>query len=178
MEEFEKKEINEYQKKKFEEFEQGSVVKFFEKYGDVLEKTAQKKEIKVLDIGGGSSNFALALSRYFQECGANANIFVLDITRYPTWEQYGEKIHFVEGSAFDVEKFFEQQSFDLIFVNYTFHHLVQKSWQKTVAGFESLLTMIHKMLKEDGVLCVAECYYEILFMKGFSMNLSFGRYTV
>jgi len=50
----------------------------------------QGKEINILDRGGGSGNFALALFRYFAEKGIKAKIFVLDITRYSTWEQYGD----------------------------------------------------------------------------------------
>ena len=176
---YEKKEINGYQKEKFSEYERNSVAKYFAIYENMLKNMLRsEKNIKILDVGGGSGNFAFALSKYFAENGYDAEIFVLDITKYDTWELYGDTIHFIEGSSFDIEKYFNICTFNLVFVNCAFHHLIQSSWQKTIAGIIALLRSIHKILKNDGILCVSEYFYEILFFKEISSWIIYTLSTI
>jgi ubiquinone/menaquinone biosynthesis C-methylase UbiE len=178
METYTKKEINGYQKEKFEEYERSSVVNFLTKYDVVLSNMPSGKTLKILDIGGGSGNFAVALHQHFTKNGYDAEVSVLDITRYSAWEQYSCCIHFIEGSSFEIEKRFEKETFDLVFVNRTFHHLIQSSYSKTIDGIKTLLCAIRQILKNEGILCVSECYYEILLFKGLSSWIIYNLSTI
>jgi ubiquinone/menaquinone biosynthesis C-methylase UbiE len=168
---FDKKDLNEYQKKRFEEFERNTVKNYFARYENVLKNISRDKKIKVLDMGGGSGNFAFALARYFKENGYDAEVSLLDITRYSTWEQYADSVHFFEGSVFDADKYFERNNFDIIFLNRICHHLVQTSWRKTIKAISALLMSTQALLKNDGgggYLCVSEVYYECSWLKEIS----------
>lgn len=163
---YHKKNINSYQKEKFEEFEKNHANNLLLTYETVLEqKKTLSRRIRILDIGGASGNFAMALHEYFGDC--EHDIYVLDITKYDTWAQYGENIHFIEGSSFELEKLFSSDSFDIIFVNYVFHHLIQSSWKKTNDGIRFMLNSINKLLADGGNLCVSECYYGRQNLDGF-----------
>ncbi|MDR1481161.1 MAG: class I SAM-dependent methyltransferase [Synergistaceae bacterium] len=160
METFDKKDLNEHQKEKFEGYERNSVARYLARYENILKDLPRGKKIKVLDMGGGSGNFALALDRYFKENGNDAEVSLLDITRYSTWEQYADVINIIEGSVFEAGKYFGQNYFDLIFLNGVCHHLVQTSWLKTIKGISALLVSIRSLLKENsGILCISEIYY-------------------
>lgn len=170
MAEYQKKNLNEYQVQQFKNSETKNVKRVLKEYKDVLSNLATlNKPIKILDIGGGSGALALALHQYLGEC--EHEIFVLEITKYSISDQLSNSIHFIEGSAFDIEKYFNQNTFDLIFVNYVFHHLIQKSHKCTVDGFKSMLESIRSLLKDDGKLCISECYYYMPIAKEASSEL-------
>lgn len=161
---YQKKELNEYQVQQFKHSEANNVKRVLKEYKDVLaELSTLKKPVKILDIGGGSGALAFALHEYLGDC--EHEIYVLEITKYEIWNEFSNCIHFVEGSAFDVEKFFKQNTFDIIFVNYVFHHLIQKSHKCTIDGFKSMLASIRSRLKDDGKLCISECYYYMPIIK-------------
>jgi SAM-dependent methyltransferase len=150
MELFEKKDLNDYQKEKFEESERGSVAKYFSRYEHILKQMPRDRKVKILDMGGGSGNFAFALHQYFTENGYDVDVYLLDITRYATWEEYASSVHFLGGSVFEAEKHFGQNVFDIVFLNLLCHHLIQSSWYKTVKGISALLVSTQKLLKCGG----------------------------
>jgi SAM-dependent methyltransferase len=169
METFEKKDINEYQKEKFENYENYLSGVYLKYYASVLEDSSRRKNLKILDLGGGSGHFALALADFFLRKGNEAEVCVLDITRYSTWNEFSDRVRFIEGSIFETEKYFQPGSFDLIFLNKVCHHLVQNTWRKTVRGISALLSRTGETLKKGGTLCISEVYYEgPLFLKEFS----------
>jgi SAM-dependent methyltransferase len=161
--------INKYQKERFEEFEKANVALFLNKFSDVLQKCKDKKYLRIIDIGGGSGYFAVALSDYF--ANLNCEVVVLDTTEYDTWTKYADKVTFVKGSADDLDKLFEKNSFDLVFANRVFHHFVRNSWRDTIAGMFNIMKQITALLKEDGCLCMVELFYNGLFFDSASSKL-------
>jgi ubiquinone/menaquinone biosynthesis C-methylase UbiE len=75
--------INLHQKDKYEDYEGKSVNAYLERYSSIFEKINDRQNINILDIGGASGHFAMALYKRFEE--NNCRIFVIDTTRYDTW---------------------------------------------------------------------------------------------
>jgi ubiquinone/menaquinone biosynthesis C-methylase UbiE len=149
--------INIHQQEYYEEVERRSVEGFMKLSSTVLEKMKNRDNLKILDIGGASGYFAMTLHEYFFD--KNCEIFVLDTTRYGTWEQYADRVTFIEGSADDLSKLFELNTFDLVFANRVFHHFVRDSWKKSISGMLEIMKQIASILKEDGSLCVIDLFY-------------------
>jgi ubiquinone/menaquinone biosynthesis C-methylase UbiE len=122
-----------------------------------LEKIKQKEDIKILDIGGASGYFALALSNYFQ--GKNCEIIIVDNTRYNTWDEFGDRIKFIEESANNLQKIFSDNTFDLVFANRVFHHFVNRTWKETIFCIGGIMRQIHGILKHDGYFCITDHFY-------------------
>jgi ubiquinone/menaquinone biosynthesis C-methylase UbiE len=70
------KKINAYQQDYYEKSDKGNSLKFISEYSGFLEKIKNKKTLKILDIGGGSGHFSMALSEYFLD--KKCSIFVID----------------------------------------------------------------------------------------------------
>ncbi|MDR1460781.1 MAG: class I SAM-dependent methyltransferase [Campylobacteraceae bacterium] len=164
--------INKHQKDLFEEFEKASVVSFFNMFSDILQKYKNDKRLKIIDIGGGSSYFAIALSDYFADL--KCEVVVLDTTEYDTWANYSGKVTFIKGSADDLDKLFEKNSFDLVFANRVFHHFVRDSWRSTVDGMYDIMKQIVALLKDDGRLCMVELFYNGIIFDSASSKLIYA----
>jgi SAM-dependent methyltransferase len=149
--------INDYQKQIYEEVERNTVDRLIGAYKDALEAVKGQSRIKILDIGGASGYFSSALRGYFSENGCE--IFVVDNTRYDTWEKFADKITFIEDSAENIGKIFSENTFDMVFANRVFHHIVQKNYKDTVSGVTGIVGLISKILKDDGVFCFTEHLY-------------------
>jgi ubiquinone/menaquinone biosynthesis C-methylase UbiE len=129
-----------------------------ERYSKILNTVKHRDNIKILEIGGGGGSFSLALHRYFSKAGCE--IFLVDSTRYDTWEDFGDKITFIEESAENIEKIFAENTFDIIFANRVFHHFVaQKTWKETISDITDITNSIYKILKNEGFFCVMDHFY-------------------
>ena len=169
-----KKDLNDFQKNLFLSYEMNSANKRVEGCAKLLDSMMEKnKNIRILDIGGGAGYFAMALHKKL----VNAEVVVLEITEHNTWDTFKE-IKFVSGNAFEAENLFEHGSFDIIFVNYVFHHLVQPTYGKTVEGIQFLLSSIQKLLKDEGVLFISECSYHIPVLNQFTGYLIYIASTI
>ncbi|MDR2593118.1 MAG: class I SAM-dependent methyltransferase [Chitinispirillales bacterium] len=156
--------INDYQKSIYEDVEKNMADRLVARYSEAMEPLKRKGKIKILDIGGASGFFSKALHKYFSENGCE--IVVIDNTRYDTWDEFGgETIKFIEDSAENIGKIFPENTFDLIFANRVFHHLVTATgWKDTVRNITDIVKQVSKVLKGDGVFCVTEhCCDGILF---------------
>ncbi|MCL2628772.1 MAG: class I SAM-dependent methyltransferase [Oscillospiraceae bacterium] len=173
------KDINEYQKNIYHQSEvvsyEGKLIRFETVLLKIKDEYDKSKSIKILDIGGGGGVFAQALLSFFK--GYNCDIYVLEITEYDTWKDHTD-IRFVKGSAFDVCELFENESFDIIFTNYVFHHLIQKTYKDTINGIEQTLSDISKLLTRNGFLCISECYYFIPVIREKSSFLAYFASTI
>lgn len=151
--------INDHQKTLYETYDLQGCKRYFDSYEKYLARFSDKKNLKILDIGGASGHFALLLKQYFSENGVE--VYVLDTMQYSTWakEELGDKIHFICDSAENLSKLFSENTFDIIFANRVFHHLVDKTWAKTLRGVERCMNAIQQILKEDGLLCIMELFY-------------------
>jgi ubiquinone/menaquinone biosynthesis C-methylase UbiE len=117
------------------------------------------------------------LYQYFNDRNIECEIYVLDITEHDTWQKFTD-VSFIKGSAFDANQLFQQNFFDIIFVNYVFHHLVQKTYKRTIDGISFMLASIRGLLNDQGVLCISECYYYFPLLKETSSFLVFTASTI
>ncbi|MCI8361452.1 MAG: class I SAM-dependent methyltransferase [Clostridiales bacterium] len=133
-------------------YEQGTADKLVE----IATKFIHSKPVRILDIGGASGYFANLLADTLDgEC----QIIVVDNMEYDNWKNAKKGVRFVKASIFDVISTFEDNSFDIVFANLVFHHLINETYSSTLAGYASLLEQIKRIIKPDGVLSVYECYY-------------------
>jgi ubiquinone/menaquinone biosynthesis C-methylase UbiE len=149
--------INNQQRDYYADREEASVSQLFHYYAPVLNLLKERKSLKIIDLGGGGGNFALALHKYF--AGIPCEVFVLDTMSYDTWTSYADKVTFMQGSANNLEKLFKKDMFDLIFANRVFHHFVRASWRKTVRGMLDIMKQIDFVLKSDGYFCITDFFY-------------------
>jgi ubiquinone/menaquinone biosynthesis C-methylase UbiE len=149
--------INSNQKILYESYEKRSIDYFFQKYDTIFTEIDCRKNVNILDIGGASGYFAMALYEKFLE--KKCNIFVIDTTAYDTWQEFNDKINFVKISANNIKEIFKENTFDLIFANRVFHHFVLNSWNKTIKNMFEILDQMKFILKEDGYICINDHYY-------------------
>lgn len=157
------REINDHQKMLYEKYDFDDSKKAFECYEPFLSLFKGKEDLKILDIGGASGHFSMLLKDYF---GSTAKIYVMDITEYDTWkeEEFGSQICFVRDTVENLGSgVFQEKSFDIIFANRVFHHLVDETWNKTLRGMENVLRTIHGLLREQGTLCILDHFYNGYF---------------
>jgi ubiquinone/menaquinone biosynthesis C-methylase UbiE len=149
--------INEYQQEKYEIIDKRDSIKLFGQYAGLLKEIRNRDTVKILDIGGGSGYFALKLYEYFSD--KHCEVFVLDTTKYDTWDKNTDKITFIKGSANNLNTLFAEKSFDLIFTNRVFHHFVRGSWKQTMDGILDIMKQIAYVLNQDGFFCITDYFY-------------------
>lgn len=152
--------INGHQKSVYAEYERQGSERYFKRYEAYLSAFKDRDTLRILDIGGASGYFAMQLKSHFQN--KNVEIYVLDITEYDTWRQaeFGRDIHFVCDSVENIGTIFQKNFFDMIFANRVFHHFVDESWKKTLAGMETSMKLIRQLLRRDGVFFVMDHFYD------------------
>lgn len=151
--------INASQQALYEKYDKKTALEDIARYRKVLDGYHGRDGLRVLDIGGASGNFALAVSEYL---GQDVEVFVLDSTEYPTWqdESYSSKINFIRASVEELGSVFgDGVTFDLIFANRVFHHFITKGWLKTLRGMDEVLGQIRGRLADGGTLCVKDHFY-------------------
>lgn len=168
------KKINDHQKAIYEDYEHGSAERFLTRYSNQLANFIPKKDIQILDIGGGSGYFAYLLKKYFN---GNAEIYVIDTCEYDSWrsDALGNDVHFICDSVENVDTLFHNHKFDIVFVNRAFHHFVDSSWRKTLLNMEKHMVNIQKILKKDGFFLIMDHFYDGII---FDSAASFIIYTL
>jgi len=151
------KAINEYQKIQYEMLEKDICKDLLSRYEPYISEYKNNNSIKILDIGGAGGYFALEIKEYF--ANKNCEVIVVDNTIFDTWAEFSNRVTFIQASADNLDAIFEENTFDLIFVNRLFHHLVRESWKKTVKGISNIMGKIYKILKHDGQLCITDHFY-------------------
>jgi len=152
------KHINEYQKIQYEKLEKDMHKGLLSRFEPYLSKYKNSNSIKILDIGGASGYFAMEIKEYF--ANEDCEVTVVDNTAFDTWAGFSNRITFIQSSADKLDSIFDENTFDLIFVNRLFHHLVRENWKKTIEGISSIMGKIHKILKPDGQLCITDHFYD------------------
>ena len=151
--------INAHQQSRYEKYEKNTAEEDVKLYGEILHRYLGRTGLRILDIGGASGTFALALAEYF---GGDAQIYVLDSSDYDTWqdEEYASKVHFIKDSVENLSSVFQNgEPFDLIFANRVFHHFIGKGWRRTLKGMDDVLGQIWQVLAENGTLCIKDHFY-------------------
>lgn len=54
---------------------------------------------------------------------------------------------------------FRENTFDVVFAKYVFHHFVKDSWAKSIKGMNSIMKQIHFVLKDGAYLCIIDQFY-------------------
>jgi len=155
------KTINAHQQKYYEDVDKELSEHFLDMFSGILEKVKKRETIKILDIGGGSGYFSNLVHEYFSDI--NCEIYVIDTTRYDTWTELSDKITFIEGSAEDIDKLFEAETFDIVFAKFVFHHFVKNTWTGSVKCMKSVMPQIKTVLKKDSYLCMVEELFDGFF---------------
>ena len=154
--------INDYQKARYEDYEKATAGILLGKYRALLDKITQTNtKIKVLDTGGASGYFAMALYDYLR--GKDCEITVIDTAEYGTWGEFSEKIQFMRESADSLENVFPPGTFDIVFANRVFHHFTAGSWKESVYLMNNAVRQISRVLKDSGYFCVTDYFYDGLF---------------
>jgi len=149
--------INLNQKEYYGAIERNSIDFYAKKYQVYLEQFKEKKDLKILDIGGASGMFASYLSDVFKD--NNCEVYVLDSTKYEEWEDSERNVRYIEDTVENLSQHFQKSSFDIIFMNRVVHHLVYNSWTKTHIMMAELLKDISGILKSDGRLFICDHFY-------------------
>lgn len=168
------KTINEYQKNIYKSFDVNGCKRYLLRYQNYLERFSDKKGLKILDIGGGSGYFAFTIKEHFSE--ANPEVYVVDSASYDSWSSdcLGKDVHFICDSVENLNQLFENNTFDIVFANRTFHHFIDSSWKKSLHGMSNYLNSINNILKPDGALLIMDHFYDGLI---FDTAASFLIYT-
>ena len=155
--------INSHQQLLYEKYERNTIEEDINRFQKVLSKYSGYDKVRILDIGGASGTFALALADFFSN---ETEIYVLDNSEYTTWqnEEYRAKVNFINDSVENLSSVFKDaEPFDLIFANRVFHHFIVKGWKRSLNGMDDVLTQIRQLLAEDGTLCIKDHFYNGMF---------------
>jgi len=161
--------INEHQQMIYEGFEKKYRDRFIQKYSVVLEQIKTRTELNILDIGGASGYFAKGIYEYFKH--SKCKIVVLDTIKNDTWETFSDEITFIQASACDIDTLFAENTFDIVFANRVYHHLVKNTYKKTVEVLADITGKIHRVLKPDGKFCIIDHFYNGLIYDRISSKL-------
>ena len=151
--------INAHQQLLYEKYERKTIEEDIDRFQKVLSKYSGYDKVRILDIGGASGTFALALSDFFSN---KTEIYVLDNSEYATWQEdeYKAKVNFINDSVENLSSVFKNaEPFDLIFANRVFHHFIGKGWKKSLNGMDGVLTQIRQLLAGNGTLCIKDHFY-------------------
>ena len=151
--------INDHQRQLYEDYEKVTAGELLAAYQAILDGFIQSgRKIRILDVGGASGHFAMALCDYFR--GQDCEITVIDTCTYATWEKFGDEITFMQGSAADIERIFAKDNFDLIFANRLFHHLVRGTWNESRKLQKDVMRQCLNVLERDGYFCMTDFFYD------------------
>ena len=161
------KTINQFQKEYYEQLDLERGKEYILRYARVLNQYAGCEDVKILDIGGAVGAASLEVKRYLETLGTQADLFVLDSTKYALWEEepYKSAIHYIHASVQDMDAVLpEEIKFDLIFAGSVFHHFVEDSWNDTLKGMERCLRMVLPRLKPNGSFCLLDHFCDGIFL--------------
>lgn len=168
------KQINSHQAKWYSEGEKQLIFQYMEHYGALISEMKSKENLRILDVGGGAGYFISQLSEVLSP---NNSYYVIDTHRYDTWDDANPKIAYCQCDAAMLSFVFEKESFDYVFCNMLFHHLVTSSYKESALIRENCLKEILHVLKADGKLCIVDNFCDGLFHDQLSSRLIFTMTT-
>lgn len=114
-------------------------------------------EFNFLDVGGGNGVFAdRVLAQYSKSRGTliDNSEFLLE------HNEANERKTLVCKSVEEIDEVFDEQKFDIIFVNWLLHHLVGSSYRQTRSNIVTCLTGLRRLLTENGSVAIYENIYD------------------
>ena len=152
------KKINEHQMALYESFASHECLKHLKRYLKYLGDFKSRRNLKILDIGGGTGHFASVVMNYYKS--NDVEVYVIDPVCEEALRNGETGVNFICDSAENLSSIFEENTFDIIFANRVFHHFVQSSWQKSLKGMDECMHAIYALLKNDGLFCVMDHFYD------------------
>lgn len=125
-----------------------------EKYSPVFAGFEDGRNVEVLDIGGASGHFIRKLVKEFSNLNIHATVF--DRVEYENWNEENGEISYISGAAESLSEIFSKESFDVVFVNRLYHHLVSDSLKKTFEIMNRVTEEIRLVMKKDALLCITD----------------------
>ena len=131
--------------------------------------------ISILDIGGGNGVFLDALL----EALPAAEGHIVDISQHLlSRNKRHPRKHLVHGSIADLPRLLPNRKFDVITVNWVFHHLVGASYAASLSNQIDSLRMLSALLADNGILIVAENMIDGYFKTDLPSRIIFALTTV
>lgn len=168
------KQINSHQAQWYSEGEKQLISQYMERYGTLIEEIKSRENLRILDVGGGAGYF---VSQLHQVLSSSNTYIVADTHRYDTWDDENTGITYCQCDAAQLSSVFEKESFDYIFCNMLFHHLVTASYQESALIREVCLKEILHVLKADGKLCIVDNFCDGYLHDQLSSRLIFHMTT-
>lgn len=150
--------INNIQKTIYLGEEKGRMDVYQNLYLDLIDEMRGKECLSILDIGGGAGFFARWIKERVLE-GRNdiqLKITVVDSIRYDTWDNKDDCVRYVQSDAVFIDSILEKDRYDYIFCNMFVHHLIGKSYKESGIIRKKCFMNLHKLLKADGKLLIAD----------------------
>lgn len=124
-------------------------------------------KIRILDVGGGSGYSTKAVCAYLTGKGHKVEAYVIDTTRYESWDEFNDEISFCQGSVENIDDYFGELRFDLIFCNRVFHHFVTNTYLGTLLVIKTCMNKLQHQLSSQGKLCIMDYFYDGFLADGF-----------
>lgn len=122
-----------------------------------LDAIVQQSEFYVLDVGGGNGRFLDSVLDHFPQARGT----VLDVSRQLlSRNKPHPRKTLVHGSVDTLDTDFQEQSFDIITINWLLHHLVGPSYETCAENCRVTLQKCEKLLKPGGTIIVAENMFD------------------
>jgi ubiquinone/menaquinone biosynthesis C-methylase UbiE len=171
------KKINSAQEEWYKNGELELIETYLELYKDVINEMSKRKSVTILDVGGGAGYFVKEIESRIPK-DVKLEIYLLDTNVYDTWNDENERIHYIEGDAVNIDKLFGAKTFDYVFCNMIFHHLLGNSFKSSREIREKVLSSIYTVLKDDGHIGIIDNYNDGYIIDGISCRIIYGMTTV
>lgn len=112
----------------------------------------------------GGGYFTKAVCDYLKQQGYEVTAYALDPMPYPSWSCFQEEIIFCQESVENIDTYFKDIKFDLIFCNKVFHHFVTNTYTGTITMMRTCMKRLSDKLTINGKLCILDIFYDGLLM--------------
>jgi len=144
--------------------------KDWEKLREYLWVLFPKGNFNFLDIGGGNGIFCDKVLGTFPQ----SNAVLLDNSEYLiSLNKRSERKKIVCDSVENIDKLFQGEEFDVVFLNLVLHHFVGNSYQSTYKNVRDTLLRLKPLLSSGGYVYIHEDFYNGLIFDGLPSYLIF-----
>lgn len=128
------------------------------------------EKFNFLDIGGGNGLFTDRILRTFP---LSTGVLIDNSKLLLEKNTFNERKTLIYTSVESLEEVFVKKKFDIIFINWVLHHLVNKSYIKTHQNIGNTLVSAKRLLSSKGYLSIFENIYNGIFFANLPSYLIF-----
>lgn len=126
---------------------------------------------KFLDIGGGNGVFCDKVLDIFPQSKA----VLLDNSEYLiSLNKQSDRKRIICESVEKIDKLFQGEEFDVVFLNLVLHHFVSNNYKATYKNVKDTFLNLKLLLSSKGYVCVFEDFYNGLIFDGLPSHLIFA----